>query len=297
MSIVVLKLPEVKPSNAIRPQTCPYCSGETFQRWGGKKKAVKDNRLQEVVVYRYRCNDCRRTFRHYPEGVDRASQTQRLRKLAAMAWVLGLSLLGVSLLLSAFELELSHMTVWRDLQEQAALLEKLRHWQGVRVMGVDGAYPLGWGQKQPVLIAVDLGTGQPVAIGQVNEANPQAVRRFLQPLVQRLGVSVIVTDDLFSFRQVAEKLGLEHQVCQFHVRRWVGRMLDKGYEIVGLKAGSFPAILKLAERLHMRQLLVVRFHRVSLEHFSEIAQGYPFRLHAAALAGRAWEVADVGLAG
>jgi hypothetical protein len=36
---------------------------------------------------------------------------------------------------------------------------------------------------------------------------------------------VIVSDDLASFRNVAEKLGLEHQVCQFHVRRWVGRTL------------------------------------------------------------------------
>jgi transposase-like protein len=225
MTIVVLKLPEVKPSNETRPQDCPYCSGETFQRWGGQRKAIKDNRLNEVVVYRYRCNHCHRTFRHYPEGVDRARQTQRLRKLAAIAWVLGMSLRGVSLILSAFEVELSHMTVWRDLREQAAMLERQRHWQGVRVLGVDGAYPLGWGKKQPVLIAVDLGTGQPVAIGQVDEANPQAVRRFLQPLVQRLGVSVIVSDDLASFRQVAEKLGLEQQVCQFHVRRWVGRML------------------------------------------------------------------------
>lgn len=49
------------------------------------------------------------------------------------------------------------------------------------------------------------------------------MRRFLEPLVQRLGVSMIVTDDLNSYRKVAEKLGLEHQVCQFQVRRWVGR--------------------------------------------------------------------------
>jgi hypothetical protein len=40
----------------------------------------------------------------------------------------------------------------------------------------------------------------------------------------------IVSDDLASFRQVAEKLGLEHQVCQFHVRRWVGRTLRERRE-------------------------------------------------------------------
>jgi hypothetical protein len=71
-----------------------------------------------------------------------------------------------------------------------------------------------------------------MAIGQIDESNPQAVRRFLEPLVQRLGVSVIVTDDLASFRTVAGKLGLEHQVCQFHVRRWVGRTLYELKEII-----------------------------------------------------------------
>ena len=81
------------------------------------------------------------------------------------------------------------------------------------------------GKKPAVLIAVDLGDRQPVAIRQVDEAIPQAVRRFLEPLVKDLGVSVLVSDGLASFRQVAKKLEVEHQVCQFHVRRWVGRAL------------------------------------------------------------------------
>jgi transposase-like protein len=157
--------------------------------------------------------------------VDQADQTQRMRKLVAICWVLGLSLRGVTMVLAAFGVSLCHMTVWRDLQEQAHGLAKRRQWQPVRVLGLDGAYPLGWGDKQPVLVAVDMGNGQVVEIGYVDEDNPQAVRRFLEPLMQRLGVSVIVTDDLASFRKVAEKLSLEHQVCQFHVRRWVGRAL------------------------------------------------------------------------
>jgi hypothetical protein len=72
-------------------------------------------------------------------------------------------------------------------------------------------------------MAVDMGAGQSVALGHLDESNPQAVRRFLELLLQRLGVSVIVTDDLASYRKVASKLGVEHQVCQLHVRHWVGR--------------------------------------------------------------------------
>jgi transposase-like protein len=183
-------------------------------------------------VYRYRCCSCQRTFRYYPQGVDWADQTQRLRKLAALFWVLGMSLRGVQLALSAFGVQVSHMTVWRDIQEQAKALEKRRRWQPVRVLGVDGVYPLGKGRKLPVLVAVDLGNGQPVAIGKVDESNPHAVRRWLEPLVKRLGVTVLVTDDLLSYRVVAEKLEVEHQVCQFHVRRWVGRALYELRETV-----------------------------------------------------------------
>jgi len=227
MSIVVLQLPDVKRKSEIRPKECPYCGGEIFQRWGKVSKPVRDNRYRSVGVYRYRCCHCRRTFRHYPQGVDRADQTQRLRKLVSLLWVLGLSLRGVGMALSAFGVKLSHMSVWRDLQEQKEQMEKRLRWQGVRVLGVDGLYPLGWGKKQAVLVAVDLGNGQPVAVGYLDEANPQAVRRFLEPLVQRLGVSVVVTDDLASLRTVTQKLGVEHQVCQFHVRRWVGRTLHE----------------------------------------------------------------------
>ncbi len=227
MSIVTLRLPTVKCQTEQRPQFCSNCHGETFQRWGRVRKPVRDNRFRSVQVYRYRCCHCRRTLRHYPAGVDTADQTQRLRKLVAIYWLMGMSLRSVVIALAPFGIPISHMTVWRDLQEQAELLKKRRRWQTVRVLGIDGAYPLLRGKKPAVLIAIDLGNGQPVAIGQVDEANPQAVRRFLEPLVKDLGVSVIVSDDLASFRQVAEKLEVEHQVCQFHVRRWVGRALRR----------------------------------------------------------------------
>jgi hypothetical protein len=111
------------------------------------------------------------------------------------------------------------MTVWRDAQGQAEKPGRQNEWKPVRV--------LGWGEKCPVLVAVDLGEGQPVAVGYVDEQDPQAVQRWLEPLVQRLGVSIIVTDDLVIYKGVAQRLNLEHQICQFHVRRWVRRALKE----------------------------------------------------------------------
>jgi transposase-like protein len=225
MSIVTLQLPEVKVCESSRPKQCPICKEETFQRWGGAIRQVRDPHIHEVLVYRYRCCSCHHTFRHDPAGISQASQTERMRALAAIGWILGLSYRGLSRFLSGFGVVLSRMSGWRDVQVWAKQLERQKHWKAVRVLGLDGAYVRGWGKIQPVLVAVDMGTGQPVTVGYVDEKDPQAVMRFLEPLVQRLGVSVVVTDDLVSYRVAADQLDLEHQVCQFHLRRWVGRTL------------------------------------------------------------------------
>ena len=227
MSIVVLKLPDVKSEAEGRPERCPSCKGETFQRWGGQLRKIRDPQVRYVMVYRYRCCRCGQTFRHYPQGVDQGQQSQRLRKLAALMWVLGLSYRGIAALLPVFGEGIGRMSAWRDEQAWAEQLRQQRKWKGVRVLGVDGAYVRAFGEVRPVLVAVDVGAGQPVAVGYVDEYNPDAVRRFLEPLVKRLGVSVIVTDDLVHYKTVAQKLDLEHQICQFHVRRWVGRTLKE----------------------------------------------------------------------
>ncbi len=148
-----------------------------------------------------------------------------MKVLAALGWVLGLSYRGLTGYLRACGMRLGRMSAWRDVQTQVEAYRRERQWARVRVLGLDGAYVKGWGGVQPVLVAVDLGTGQPVALGYVNEKDPKAVRRFLEPLVQRLGVSLIVTHDLESYKVVAEQLGLEQQICQFHLRRWIGRTL------------------------------------------------------------------------
>lgn len=227
MSIVVLKLPDVKARAETRPTHCPSCKGEILQGWGGQTRPVRDSQIRAVAVHRYRCCACRHTFRHYPLGVDQAQQSQRLRKLAALCWTLGLSYRGIAAVFEAFGVGISRMSAWRDAQELAGQHKRRQIWKPVRVLGLDGAYVRAWGEVRPVLVAVDLGEGQPVAIGCVDEFNPQAVRRFLEPLVKRLGVSVIVTDDLVHYKTVAHKLDLEHQICQFHVRRWVGRTLKE----------------------------------------------------------------------
>lgn len=64
-----------------------------------------------------------------------------------------------------------------------------------------------------------LGEGKLVMLGYLDWHNQIVVLRWLIPVMKRLGDSVILTDDLISYKKVAEKLDLEHQICQFHVLR------------------------------------------------------------------------------
>jgi transposase-like protein len=227
MSILVLKLPDVKRKTEERPKECPNCQGEIFQRWGCVRKPVRDPHCRTVRLYRYRCCRCGHTFRHYPEGISQVDQTKRLQVLAVLCWTFGMSHRKVSLLLSALGMCLCAMSVWRDVQEQAAQIRGRNQWRKVRAVGVDGAALLGWGEKRSVLVAVDLGSGEPIALANVDEKDLPALEHFLTDLKQRLGVSLIVTDDLLAYRVASERLQIGHQICQFHVRRWVGRALQE----------------------------------------------------------------------
>lgn len=223
MAIVTLRLPDVKLDADRRPSCCLHCGWKRVQRWGACRKPIRDSKLRQVVIQRYRCFRCRRTWRHSPLGVDRADQTLRLRHLAALLWTLGLSLRGVVALLDAFAIALSHMTVLRDVRALAAEFRQQRQMRQVRVLGLDGAVTHMAGYAVGLVVAVDLGTGEPVAVAAIDEPNVGAVLAWLGPLAQQLGVEVLVTDDLHSYQPVTEHLGLYHQRCLFHLRRWVGR--------------------------------------------------------------------------
>lgn len=61
-----------------------------------------------------------------------------------------------------------------------------------------------------------MGNGQPVELTEVQEANPESLLEWLQPLVTQCSVEVIVTDDLVSYPVVAHEPEIKQQVCRFH---------------------------------------------------------------------------------
>ena len=63
-------------------------------------KPLRDTQLQ-VVAQRYRCVRCGRTFRVYPAGVSHDQTSARLKGVAVMFYVLGMSYGAVASALSA----------------------------------------------------------------------------------------------------------------------------------------------------------------------------------------------------
>jgi transposase-like protein len=230
MAIVTLRLPEVKAATEKRPGKCPYCGCAVLQRWGEVSKAVIDPHLSEVLIYRYRCTGCGRTFRDYPQGISSADQTDPMRFLCALIWKTGASLRQTTGLLGIWKPTVCHMTVWRDVQWAAAR----RAVKGkVHVAGLDGFYCRVKGEDTGVMLMLDMADGQPVTLAEVTEANAEKVLEWLRPLIEQYGVEVIVTDDLSSYPLVAHELELKRQVCRFHALRWMMLTLKECETILG----------------------------------------------------------------
>ena len=107
---ISLLIPSVNHSPTHRPRACRYCAKPILHRHGTLKKPVRDHGLREVEVHRYKCLSCGRTFRHYPNGVSKKDQSERMVVLAALMYGLGVSCSAASHLLGAFEAEVSEIT-------------------------------------------------------------------------------------------------------------------------------------------------------------------------------------------
>jgi transposase-like protein len=92
-------LPKVNVEQITPPTHCvdPKCQGRKFRLHQPVTKAVRDTVYHEVQAYRYQCLKCKRTFRVYPTGVTAALTSLRVKGLAVMLYLLGLSYGATSL--------------------------------------------------------------------------------------------------------------------------------------------------------------------------------------------------------
>jgi DNA-directed RNA polymerase subunit RPC12/RpoP len=191
-SIIWLSARETQSSPNNRARLCPYCSSDILQRWGRSTKLVLDTHELRVEVHRYRCTKCWRTFRAYPEGVDHHERSLRLRQIAALSWVLGLSLEEVTNTFLEFDTVLSRSTIWRDGQEIIRLLPENRRKH--RVSPIKGNGGNGWikGHQGGIVIVLELSKKKRLLLELIEDSTPESARNWLEPIAASLNLDLVV---------------------------------------------------------------------------------------------------------
>jgi transposase-like protein len=135
------------------------------------------------------------------------------------------------------------MTSWRDVQEAGlGAARKLVRPAAVAVIGADESVLKVKGKQWVVGFVVEPDGGELLGLELLIRQDSHAFIQWLKQYAQGLGVKVIVSDDLATYKPVVEELGVEHQVCLAHVRKNVKRRLK---EIEGWE----PEKAKVAELL------------------------------------------------
>lgn len=218
-----LVIPDVNEYPADRPDACRYCGYWRLHRHGQVTKPVTDHRVAEVVVERYKCLGCGRTFRQYPHGVTAQDQSQRTVVLAALLYGLGLSCSASTIVLSAFGPSLGRMSVWRAAQTVGAGLRRSRPAGRVRVLGVDETVFRVRGEDVVVGFVVDGQQEHTLGFEVLYAGDAAAFVAWLQPYAAALGAEVVVSDGHDAYGVVTTELGLAHQLCLAHVRKALTR--------------------------------------------------------------------------
>jgi transposase-like protein len=205
-------------------------------------KRIRDLKQATVMAHRYRCLKCKRTFRVYPRGVSADQQSDALKALSVLLYVLGLSYQGVADLLTALEQPLSVGTVFENVQTAGKTVRRIRRqWlKGqagqVKVMGIDCTHVKCLSHDTIVAVATNILTGAPLTIEVLRAETAMQLTEWIQDLAKELGVEILVTDDADSMKIVADNLGVQHQICRAHVNRNVHELVAA----LGTKALDHP---------------------------------------------------------
>lgn len=250
-----LRLPQVHPTAFQEPTLCPHrkCQGHRFQPRQTVCKPLRDTLLHEVAARRYECLRCGRTFRVYPLGVNHDQTSQRLKGLAVLLYILGLSYGAVALALEALGHPLSKTTVYQAVQAAGECIPGLRR-QAISsvplpALGVDMTSVKCRGEWLSVGVSVDALTGIALTVDLLANEETATLQAWVEEIAAVVGAEVLVSDDADSFKQVADTHGLRHQVCKAHVQRntqaWVEQMRP---QLAQDKDGSLAAITVTPEQ-------------------------------------------------
>jgi transposase-like protein len=235
---IKVQLPRVESTEPVEPQACPYgCGCEHFKKHGKESqgKSIRDTEHKTVASQRWRCVKCHRTFRTYPSGISQAQQSDRLKAMSILLYVLGLSYGGVSDFLEALGVGIGKTTVYDNAQAAGVISRQRQQQDRARgqahpVIGSDGTYVKIKGVKVGIQVVVGDSRQDWLGLALTLSENSPEVVSLIEEIAQAVEAEVLISDDLGSYQDVADELGLDHQICRSHVRRNVDAHADEIFE-------------------------------------------------------------------
>lgn len=221
-----LILPSVMGTGVQAPRVCPYkgCGGKRFRAHQRVEKPLRDLRYSVVEARRYACLRCQRTFRRYPSGVSRAQTSLRVKGLAVMLYLLGLSYGAVSLALDALGAYMCKSRVYDAVQAAAERVPGLKREQvfaGLRTpaLGGDLTSVKVNGEWLVLGLTVDDISGLVLTVDGLEGENAETLQEWIAPIAEAVEAEILITDDADALKRAADASGLEQQVCKGHVQR------------------------------------------------------------------------------
>lgn len=194
------------------------------------------------MAQRHRCLKCNRTFRVYPQNVSHNQQSDAMKALSVLLYLLGLRYQGAVDLLTPVEQPLSPGSVFANVQAAGKQARRIRQpWRKgqagqVKVMGIDCTHVKCLTQDVLVAVATNLLSGAPLTIDVLRAETAMQLEDWIRDLAKQLGVEILVTDDADSMKIVADNLGVQHQIRRAHVNRNVHDLVAA----LGTKALDHP---------------------------------------------------------
>ena len=229
-----VNLPQVEPEAYAVPSECPHgCGSGYFKPYGvaGERKPLRDPQYTEVRSYRYRCVRCGRRFRVYPRGVGPGPQSDRLKGMTVLLYVLGLSYGAIEDFTTALGCGVGKTTAYNNVQAAGAQARK-RHQQTVRrggkraVIGADGTYVRLKGAPTGIEVVVDPQNGELLGLEIIVSESEEAIIDVIREVATDVEAEVLVSDAHGAYTGVVDDLGLDQQLCCRHVKENVANVAD-----------------------------------------------------------------------
>ena len=236
-----VNLPKVEPAVYEDPETSPYGCGCTyFKPHGvqGERKPLRDPQPEEVQCYRHTCVRCGRSFRVYPRGVGPGPQSERLKGMTVLLYVLGLSYGAIEDFTNAWGCGVGKTTAYNNVQAAGEVARQKQRATvktgGKRaVIGADGTYVRLKGEHTGIEVVVDDDTGELLGLAIIASESHDDIIAVIRDVAEDVDAEVLVSDDHGAYHEVVDELGVEHQLCRRHVKENVEDLADDRTDQLG----------------------------------------------------------------